>query len=103
MGEREESVAGSFYPSQKKRLEEQLAAFFRGLPKGGKSNCVVAPHAGYVYSGKTAAFSFNALEEAQCFVVLSPNHTGLGDPISVSGADSWKTPLGSIPIAAKER
>ncbi len=95
---RTESVAGAFYPSNKSILLKQLSGFFKSLPKESKSNCVIAPHAGYAYSGKAAAYSFNALKESKCFVILSPNHSGLGSAISVSDADEWQTPLGKIPV-----
>ncbi len=98
MSVRTATVAGAFYPAGKKQITEQLAAFLRGLPKEGKSSCVVAPHAGYEYSGATAAYSFNALRQAKCFVIVSPNHTGLGEAISVSAADEWETPLGRVGV-----
>lgn len=98
MATRQASVAGAFYPGQKEALCKQIEGFFAGLSKEEKSNCVVAPHAGYVYSGKTAAYSFNALQESKTFVILSPNHRGLGPAISVSDADAWQTPLGNVPV-----
>ncbi|MCX6798724.1 MAG: AmmeMemoRadiSam system protein B [Candidatus Diapherotrites archaeon] len=103
MSTREASVAGAFYPKQEKELRQMLAGFFKGLTAEEKSGCVVSPHAGYVYSGRTAALAFNALRDSDCFVVLSPNHTGYGDPISISAADRWKTPLGSVKVAKPER
>jgi len=75
-----------------------LKDFFKNLPKEPKSKCVIAPHAGYAYSGQTAAYSFNALQESKTFVILSPSHTGLGQAISVSDAAEWETPLGKVPI-----
>ncbi len=98
MATRQASVAGTFYPRQREKLLQQIEGLFKGLVKEEKSRCVVAPHAGYVYSGQTAAYTFNALQKSDCFVILSPNHSGLGEPISVSDADSWETPLGSLPI-----
>lgn len=103
MATREAGAAGSFYPGQKEKLRQQLEQLFKGLPKEEKTECVIAPHAGYPYSGKTAAYSFNALQENKCFVILSPSHTGLGPEISVSDADEWATPIGSAPIDAKLR
>ncbi|MBN2067855.1 MAG: AmmeMemoRadiSam system protein B [Candidatus Diapherotrites archaeon] len=100
---RTESVAGSFYPKEKKALAEQIKGFFKGLPKEKKTSYVIAPHAGYIYSGKVAAHSFNALQESKCFAILSPNHTGMGERISVSAADEWQTPLGKIPVDKKAR
>ena len=59
----------------------------------------VAPHRGYIYSGKTAAFTYKALKgnarstESDTIIIIGPNHTGNGRPISVSMED-WETPLG---------
>ena len=103
MSIREAAVAGSFYPGEREKLLAQLRGFFKGLAKDAGSSCVVAPHAGYIYSGKTAAYSFNAWGTADTFVILSPNHTGLGEIISVSDADCWETPLGKIAVDASLR
>lgn len=103
MKTREAAVAGSFYPGSREALQEKLESLFEDLPKHEKAECVVAPHAGYDYSGKTAAHSFKALRESRTFVLLGPSHTGLGEPISVSDADFWETPLGKVPVDAKIR
>jgi len=98
MATRMPAVAGVFYPEEEEKLSQQIEGFFKGIPKQKKTRCVVAPHAGYDYSGKTAAYSFNALQESKTFVILGPSHTGLGAEISVSDADSWKTPLGEVGV-----
>jgi hypothetical protein len=98
MGGREASAAGLFYPGKKKGLLEKLEMLFSGLPKQEKARCVVAPHAGYDYSGKAAAFSFSALKENCTFVLMGPSHTGLGPMVSVSDADYWETPIGRVPV-----
>ncbi len=100
---REPSVAGSFYPAQKKQLEKQLESLFENVSKQEKTKCVIVPHAGYIYSGKTAAYSFKALQESKTFVILSPSHTGIGPEVSISDADEWKTPLGNVPIDTELR
>jgi AmmeMemoRadiSam system protein B len=92
------AVAGAFYPSRKEELERQLKELLEGIPKQERTSCVVAPHAGYVYSGRTAAYSFKALKESKTFVLVGPSHTGLGEPISVSDADEWETPLGKVAV-----
>ena len=95
---REAVAAGSFYPGKKAELERQLRALFSKAPESEKSNCVVAPHAGYEYSGRVSACSFKALEKNPTFILLGPNHTGLGEGISVSGSDYWETPLGKLAV-----
>jgi AmmeMemoRadiSam system protein B len=62
---------------------------------------VIVPHAGYMYSGPGAAHSYLYLaEEAKpdTIVILGPNHTGLGSPISMMDKGGWETPLGVVPI-----
>lgn len=100
---REATVAGAFYPGKKEKLTEQIEGFFKKMPKEKKTKCVVAPHAGYEYSGQTAAFSYNALKESKTFILLGPSHTGLGPNISISDAEEWTTPLGKLPVDAKLR
>jgi len=98
MATREAIAAGSFYPAKAEEIKKQIAGFLAKAGKQEKAECVIAPHAGYIYSGQTAAYSFKALKESKCFVILGPNHTGLGSPISVSDADFWQTPLGKVPV-----
>ena len=93
---------GSFYESDRGKLQKFIdsaigAAGVAG--EAGKAVSYVAPHAGYMYSGKTAAFTYRALKDnpntkdINTIVVVGPNHTGIGRPISVSMED-WETPLG---------
>ncbi|MDE1858943.1 MAG: AmmeMemoRadiSam system protein B [Candidatus Micrarchaeota archaeon] len=61
----------------------------------------VAPHAGYAYSGSVAGYTYKALsmnpdlDIIDTFVIVGPNHTGHGKPLSVSAAN-WKTPIGIV-------
>jgi len=98
MSTRTTSVAGSFYPREKAELCSMIDGLLKDLPEEQKTKCVVSPHAGYAYSGKTAAYSFNALQESKTFVILGTGHTGLGPAISVSDADDWETPLGNMQV-----
>jgi AmmeMemoRadiSam system protein B len=96
MDAREPAVAGQFYPRDAKRLTGLLEGFFKNAKTKPSSKAIIAPHAGYVYSGRIAALGHAKLAKAKTFILLGPNHTGLGPGISVSDSDSWKTPLGSI-------
>lgn len=99
---REAAFAGQFYPCARNALAEQIAGFFAGT--GGKTHdaiAVVSPHAGYPFSGGVAAFSFSALRKASTYVVVSPNHTGIGEEISVFPPGEWETPLGRVKIDGK--
>lgn len=111
MGVRRPCVAGAFYPADQGRLRRTIEDCFTHelgpgrLPEQKSSErrivSVVCPHAGYVYSGPAAAHSYYHLAseaKPESVVVLGPNHTGLGGPVSMGGAGAWETPLGRVPI-----
>lgn len=97
------AVAGSFYPADGE-LVDMLEKFFSDLGGEGRKRRItagVAPHAGYVFSGYTASRTYKAIFEdglPETFVILGPNHTGLGSPIAVYPEGEWLTPLGNIEV-----
>jgi hypothetical protein len=108
---REPIVAGAFYPGSEQALRRQLEELFGGAvtpsstPLAGPAG-VVAPHAGYVYSGATAARAIRWLAERgtpEWVLVMGTNHTGWGAPVSVDTATAWRTPLGTVPVAENTR
>jgi len=98
MNARETVAAGQFYPARSIELKRTLEGFFSKTKIEPVSSAVICPHAGYTYSGRICALSASKLLKAKTFIILSPNHTGLGAPIAVSPHTSWKTPLGSVPV-----
>lgn len=100
---RKPAVAGTFYPADPGQLEELISKQMLKADVGALSDCkaFVAPHAGYIYSGKVAAHTYAALLQAHAkekfdtLVIIGPNHTGYGRPIAVS-LDDWQTPLGIV-------
>jgi hypothetical protein len=60
----------------------------------------IAPHAGLFYSGAAAAWTWAAVagQRPEVVFLLGPNHYGLGERIALSGAPSWSTPLGDVPV-----
>ena len=90
------AVSGQFYPRSKNELSREISRCLSGirLPERAVLGAVV-PHAGYVYSGSTAAYVYSVLPGADTFVMLGPNHTGYGSPVSVS-SETWSTPLGEV-------
>jgi AmmeMemoRadiSam system protein B len=95
---RQPAVAGRFYPGSGPELlaalEELLSA---NVPRTRAVGAVV-PHAGYMYSGHVAAAVFSHIEIPKRNIVLCPNHTGLGPPLSIMGSGEWETPLGRVRI-----
>jgi AmmeMemoRadiSam system protein B len=91
---RSPAVAGQFYSGSEAELMHQLEEMMlpvKEIPVLG----AVVPHAGYVYSGKVAAEVYSHLPKKDTYVILGPNHRGLGSPIALS-QDSWRTPLGIV-------
>ncbi len=93
------AVAGYFYPGEKGNLDAMLTDYLKKAEAEFKPvNAVggICPHAGYIYSGETAAITYASianLKKAETVVILGPNHTGEGSLISISLLD-WETPLG---------
>jgi AmmeMemoRadiSam system protein B len=111
MGVRRPVVAGAFYPADPTRLRRSIEESFTHRlgpgklpdePSGERSIIsVVCPHAGYMYSGPVAAHSYLQLSsegKPDTVVIIGPNHTGLGGPVSLGGSDAWETPLGKVEI-----
>jgi AmmeMemoRadiSam system protein B len=98
---REPFFAGQFYPYDKNSLIDQLKKLFLDVKINAKAAVAgVAPHAGYVYSGPTAAYLYKSLQgmKPETIVVIGPNHVGQGSAVDICGQGSWETPLGTVDI-----
>ncbi len=93
---RDPVVSGRFYPGSAERLSEFIHSVSR--PRPAPALGVMVPHAGYVYSGATAARGFDAVEITPTVLLLGPNHTGYGTAASIMSSGSWRTPLGASVI-----
>jgi MEMO1 family protein len=91
-------VAGKFYPKNKENLLEELKNKIKKEEKKENVIAAISPHAGYMYSGKTAGKVFSKIKIPQNIFILSPNHTGIGHPISLHPTKFWSTPLGKIEV-----
>ena len=110
---RKPAVAGLFYELDPDSLRKQIEWCFHhrlgpgSIPKIGSKRSikgVIAPHAGYVYSGPVAAHSYYEIAEdgfPETFIILCPNHTGMGSGVSTMNQGSWETPLGLADIDAE--
>lgn len=95
---RQAQFAGSWYPGEPQRLREFLQRVAPPGP-GRPALAVVAPHAGYVYSGVVAGAVYAAVEVPGEVVLLSFNHRGWGEDFAVWPRGAWKTPIGDVPVA----
>ena len=91
-------VAGHFYTANPDRLRSEVLEFTAHAgEKVAALGCVV-PHAGYMYSGHVAGAVYGILQLPSRFVILCPNHTGEGQPLSIMSQGRWQTPLGDVDI-----
>ncbi len=95
---RHPAVAGSFYPRKPDALLRDLHSYTAVLGEKIKAFGCVVPHAGYMYSGHVAGAVYARLQLPRCFIILCPNHTGWGEPVSIMSEGRWLTPLGEVPI-----
>src|SRR5574341_500383 len=97
---REPAVAGRFYPGSPARLAADVDGWLRPGERTAAKG-LVAPHAGYMYSGAIAAEVYRRVEIPARAIVLGPNHTGLGAMAALWPEGRWRTPLGEVPIDAE--
>ncbi len=100
---REAINAGRFYPASEQALQQEINLLLDNAnPPGvnGQIYGLIAPHAGYAYSGHVAACAYKTLQKAQFrrVIVLSPSHIDAFKGVSVYNGKAYATPLGQIPI-----
>ncbi|XP_073055230.1 uncharacterized protein [Primulina eburnea] len=99
---RRASHAGSWYTDNPTKLAEELDGWLRssGLAKSPDIRGVIAPHAGYSYSGRAAAYAFGNIDPANISRVflLGPSHHYYTPKCALSKATVYKTPIGDLPI-----
>ena len=105
---RKPAVAGMFYPDDKNVLERQintLLANYKPDEEFKNINGIVSPHAGYVYSGRTAAFAYNTIsgKNYKTVVVISPSHREYFAGTSIYNGDAYETPLGIVKVDKEMR
>ena len=101
---RSPAVAGMFYPASPAALAATVDQLLAAAPPTDalQPKALIVPHAGYVYSGSTAAMAYAALAPWQSMIrrvlLLGPTHRVAVDGIAVPKADAFATPLGAIPL-----
>lgn len=100
---RQPAVAGMFYPAKAQSLNNAIDLLIAEAPSSSREEMIVAlisPHAGYEYSGFTAAHGFTLLKNCtfDTVVVVSPSHREYFDGISVYDGSAYPTPLGDVLI-----
>jgi len=105
MKTRRAAVAGMFYPAEPAELERTVGGLLAAAPAArGDSKALIVPHAGYVYSGPTAACAYRLLEgrrgQIRRVVLLGPAHRVYLEGMALPSVDAFTTPLGDVPIDA---
>jgi len=95
---RQAAVAGYFYQGSAHALKDQVERFLVPGAEKIRALGIVSPHAGLVYSGSVAGAVYASIELPDTFVLIGPNHTGLGAPVSLMAKGQWETPLGTVRI-----
>lgn len=98
------AVAGLFYPEDPVELRESVMSYLDDAPAPlvpKRPSSFIVPHAGYIYSGSTAAVAYRALGSDQPprrIVLIGPSHRVYVKGVAVPKAEAFATPLGTIQI-----
>jgi AmmeMemoRadiSam system protein B/AmmeMemoRadiSam system protein A len=95
---REPVVAGQFYPASPDQLRSMIGGMVDEKAEKEETIGLVAPHAGYVFSGPVVGALLSRVKFHDTFIIMGPNHTGSGKPLSIMTEGTWKTPLGQVEI-----
>jgi len=98
------AVSGSFYPRQREALQQEVAALLQAAKQSAAKvpKALIAPHAGFIYSGPIAANAYALLQAARALikrvVILGPAHYVPVQGLALPDASAFATPLGTVPL-----
>ena len=98
------AVAGAFYPDSAPVLENTVSLMLMKVPRGisSRPKAIIAPHAGYIYSGPIAASIYAPLrrlrDTVERIVLLGPTHRVAVNGLALPSCKAFATPLGDIPV-----
>ncbi len=102
---RKPAVAGQFYSGTASKLSIQVRQYIPVSPESvpevsGPEKIIgmISPHAGLMYSGAVAGALYSRIEFPKTFILIGPNHTGLGRPVSIMSSGEWEIPTGVLKI-----
>ena len=104
---RQPAVAGLFYPADKETLKIDVDQYLEQASYGRDiiPKAIVVPHAGYIYSGPIAATAYKQIipikDKISRVVLIGPSHRVGFSGLAVPESDTFKTPLGNIPVDQK--
>lgn len=95
---RKPAVAGQFYQASSSQLSVQVKKYIETDAPRDHAIGIVSPHAGLMYSGEVAGSVYSRIEIPHTFILIGPNHTGAGAPVSIMSSGQWVLPTGEIRI-----
>ena len=100
---RKSVIAGSWYSGNPYILRRDIEDFLNLVPyseSSGKVVAIIAPHAGYVYSGQVAAHAYKSVcgDNYDAVIVVGPSHRMAFPGVSIFGSGGYETPLGIVPV-----
>ncbi|MCB9549239.1 MAG: AmmeMemoRadiSam system protein B [Myxococcales bacterium] len=95
------AVAGLFYPADPATLAAEVDALLAAAPAGPPAKALIAPHAGYRYSGPIAARAYRRLAPVTRVVLLGPCHRVAVRGLAAPAWPAFATPLGDVPVDAE--
>ncbi|MDI6801341.1 MAG: AmmeMemoRadiSam system protein B [Thermodesulfovibrionales bacterium] len=95
---RQPAVAGQFYYETATKLKKQVEQYIVDTVAKEKAIGIVSPHAGLMYSGHVAGAVYSSIQFPDTFILLGPNHTGLGARVSIMSSGEWEIPTGVFTI-----
>jgi hypothetical protein len=100
---RQSAVAGRFYPAEAEKIKEQINSFLGRADTPavtGRIRALMVPHAGYEFSGPTAAYAYKHLQGAKIkrVYLLGNSHSSFFEGVAIDDSSAWLTPLGLVDI-----
>ncbi|OGP90072.1 MAG: AmmeMemoRadiSam system protein B [Deltaproteobacteria bacterium RBG_19FT_COMBO_43_11] len=100
---RKSAIAGSWYPGNPSVLRKDIEKYFQAVTDmelEGDIVGIVAPHAGYVYSGQVAAYAYKLIcgKKYDVIIIIGPSHRHAFHGVSIYGRGAYETPLGIVHV-----
>jgi MEMO1 family protein len=95
---RQPAVAGRFYPAEREALVQEVESHIERNVIKSPVLGIVAPHAGFKYSGDVAGAVYSRIEIPDTVILIGPNHRGRGEAVAVMTEGAWSMPMGNIAI-----
>lgn len=102
-GLRKSVIAGSWYPGDPSVLRKDIQNYFKAVPDlalAGEIVALIAPHAGYIYSGQIAAYAYKLIcgKKYDVVFVIGPSHRVAFSGVSIYSSGGYETPLGVVSV-----